>query len=173
MNYLIRKQTKTDISGVQKVVTKSWNDTYPGIIDDDFLESLKINELERIENAEKTWKETDDKTYVAEVNNKIIGFVKYDEFDKEKLKYTGEITSLYLLKEYHKNGIGKDLFKTATKELINLGYKQMVVGCLQGNKTNNFYIHLGGKLIGTRVFTRNDNKVIENLYLYENLEKII
>lgn len=40
MNYLIRKRTKEDCASVAHVVTVAWNETYKGIVNDDFLNDL-------------------------------------------------------------------------------------------------------------------------------------
>ena len=45
MNYLIRRKTKEDCAPVVHVATVAWNETYKGIVDDDFLNKLKENGL--------------------------------------------------------------------------------------------------------------------------------
>ncbi len=40
MNYLIRRKTKEDCAPVVHVATVAWNETYKGIVDDDFLNKL-------------------------------------------------------------------------------------------------------------------------------------
>lgn len=37
MNYLIRRKTKEDCAPVVHVATVVWNETYKGIVDDDFF----------------------------------------------------------------------------------------------------------------------------------------
>ena len=44
------------------------------------------------------------------------------------------------------------------------GIKKLIIGCLDGNPSNNFYKHLGGKYIGNDLFRE---KYIENIYLFE------
>lgn len=39
-----------------------------------------------------------------------------------------------------------------------------MIGCLDGNPSNNFYKHLGGKYLGNSLFRE---KYIENIYLFE------
>ena len=36
-------------------------------------------------------------------------------------------------------GIGKELFKIAVEGLIKMGYKKMMLECMTGNDTLNFY----------------------------------
>ncbi len=49
-----------------------------------------------------------------------------------------------------------------------MGYKNMIVGCLVGNPSNEFYKHMGGKLVDTNPFTLpNGQELLENLYYYD------
>ena len=53
MNYIIRKMNKNDCFSVARIVTTAWNETYRGIVNDDFLENLYLNEQERANNFYK------------------------------------------------------------------------------------------------------------------------
>ena len=46
----------------------------------------------------------------------------------------------------------------------------MIIGCLQVNPSNEFYKHIGGKFIKTRVFQKLN--LIENVYFFENIINI-
>lgn len=60
MNYLIRRKTKEDCAPVVHVATAVWNETYKGIVDDDFLN--KLYEL----------KSKEQKRYITNSMKKII-----------------------------------------------------------------------------------------------------
>ena len=47
MDYIIRKMNKNDCFSVAKIVTTAWNETYRGIVNDEFLDNLYLNEQER------------------------------------------------------------------------------------------------------------------------------
>ena len=47
--------------------------------------------------------------------------------------------AIYVLKEYHGYGIGKELFKIAVNELKKMGFNKMQLECMEGNDTINFY----------------------------------
>ena len=51
MNYIIRKKGREDCAAVAHVVTVAWNETYRGIVPDEFLDSLYLNENERAQNS--------------------------------------------------------------------------------------------------------------------------
>ncbi len=42
MNYIIRKMNKNDCFAVAKIVTIAWNETYRGIVNDEFLDNLYL-----------------------------------------------------------------------------------------------------------------------------------
>lgn len=171
MSYSIRKATIKDIPGIQKVITIAWNQTYQGIVNDDFLERLTQNEEARIQHNIETWDETDN-ILVLETDNNIIGFVRFGNSKDSNYPNTGEIFALYILQEYHKKGLGKQLIKKAVKEFEKLNISKMIIGCLEGNPSNNFYLHLGGKHTSTRLYTKTGRDINENIYYFENIKDI-
>jgi hypothetical protein len=48
-----------------------------------------------------------------------------------------------------------------------MGFNKMVIGCLDGNPSNDFYKHIGGKYIKQRIFER--LQLPENVYYYDNI----
>ena len=51
MNYKIRKKERKDCVGIARVITVAWNETYWGIVSDEFLDSFYINEDVRAQNS--------------------------------------------------------------------------------------------------------------------------
>lgn len=84
--------------------------------------------------------------------------------DSDKYEKSAKIYSLYILKEYQGNGYGKLLYNYAIENMLKIEIKKLVIGCLEGNTSNNFYKHLGGKYIGNHLFRE---KYIENIYLFK------
>lgn len=166
MEHIIRKRKKEDCDCVQKVITKAWQQTYRGIVNDDFLDSLSYTEKDRITHSLESFNENNNKYLVLEVANKIVGFVRYDKADDSKYIDYGEIIALYILNEYKGYGYGKELFEKAVLELKKLGYNKMIIGCLDKNPTNEFYKHMGGVLTSTRIFSRTGQNLQENVYSF-------
>jgi len=81
-------------------------------------------------------------TYIAIVDDKIIGFSCYLESRDEDLEDAGEIMAIYILKEYQGFGIGKKLMEVCYKELIN--YSKLSLWVLGSNeKSVGFYQRQG------------------------------
>lgn len=167
MNYLIRKRTKEDCASVAHVVTVAWNETYKGIVNDDFLNDLYENEEQRANNSYNKFNEEDNHQLVLEVDNKVVGFVNVGDTDDTTYDNCGELHAIYIISDYKGNGFGKELFKAGIEELKRMGYDKMLIGCLDGNPSNEFYKHMGGKLIKTRIFEK--LQLPENVYYFKKI----
>lgn len=167
MNYIIRKKEREDCAAVAHVVTVTWNETYRGIVPDEFLDSLYLNENERIQNSYNNFNENENHQYVLEVDNNIVGFVNVGSSDESDYDNCGEIHAVYIINGYKGNGFGKKLIETGIKELKNMGFNKMIIGCLVGNPSNEFYEHIGGKYIKQRIFEK--LQLPENVYYFEKI----
>lgn len=158
----IRKRMIEDSEELAHCIAVVWNTTYKGIVDDEFLEGLLNSEKQ---SAERLKNSINDQPYyyVLTLQNKIIGWI-YFTLDTEKYENTAEIHSLYILKEYQGNGYGKLLYNYAVENILKNKIKKLIIGCLDGNPSNDFYKHLGGKYIGNRMFRE---EYLENIYLFE------
>ncbi len=100
------------------------------------------------EAIEEYIKDSVEKIYFCAYNeNKPVGFL----YLKETGKDTVELAVMGILKEYHRNGIGKMLFSHAQKAACEKGYSFIQVKTVQMgkyeeyDKTNLFYLALGFK----------------------------
>lgn len=163
MKYIIRKGIINDSYQIAHVIAISWNETYQNIVPEWFLNELKEHEEEfgkrLYDNYDK------DKRLVLEIDNKIVGFIRYGKANDKDFTNCGEIIAFYIIKKYQGNGYGRKLFELAKDELKKDGFDKMIISCLKGNPTNEFYKHMGGKYIKDGLFERLNLK--ENIYLYK------
>lgn len=167
MGYIIRRKDVDDCEICEKIITLSWWQTYRGIVSEQFLLSLKDNEGERITRSINNFKINDDIIYVLELDNNVVGFVSCGRCEDVEFSGHGEIFALYIIDGYKKKGYGRKLFETAVGELKYLGFDKMIVGCLEGNPSNDFYRYMGGKKVKERIIVRGGQELIENIYFYE------
>lgn len=168
MNYKIRKIEKKDSREVTHVVTVAWNEAYKGIVPDDVLQELYINEDERVKRFEKSFDEHEMTSLVLEVDGKVVGFSHYAPANQNNFPGCGEIRALYILSKYHGYGFGKKLVEESIKELKKMGFNKMIICCLRDNiNANNFYEHIGGKYIKDGVYERLN--LPEKIYYYEKI----
>jgi ribosomal protein S18 acetylase RimI-like enzyme len=167
MEYKIRKKERKDCAEVAHVVTVAWNETYKGIVPDEFLKGLYLNEEQRANDAYNSFDESDNHQYVLEVDGKVVGFVNVGVTDEKDYDNCGELYAIYILNGYKGNGYGKELIKIGIEELKQMGFTKMIIGCLDGNPSNEFYKHLGGKFVKTRIFEKLN--LPENVYIFEKI----
>lgn len=169
----IRKGNPEDLEEITYVNRKTWKTTYPTIIEQDFLNNISLTipkdvlEIKKREIIEKK------ANYIVALdNNKVIGMLKYLTTNNKNYKDTAEIQALYLLEKYQKKGIGKQMVNIAIKEMLKNNYKNMIIGCLEENPSNEFYKKIGGKYIGKRDFLLNGKTYRENVYFYKNIAEM-
>lgn len=135
-NLIIRKATVDDAEGKGYVHYQSWIETYTGLFPDDVMRKLSL------EKTVKLAMDYPENTYVAIVDDKIIGLSCYLESRDEDLVDTGEIMAIYILKDYQGLGIGKKLMEVCYKELNNYSKLSLwVLGC--NKKSVGFYERQG------------------------------
>lgn len=169
MNVVIRKKELKDCAACERVTTLGWQQTYHGIVNDEFLNGLDENEAERTNKTIKKFNNMEDKIYVLEVDSKVVGFVRFGISKDENYQKLGEIRALYIIDGFKGYGFGKKLFIKATEILKAQGFDKMIIGCLEGNKSNEFYKHMGGIKVGIRYFEKTGQKLVENIYYFEKL----
>ena len=167
MEYIIRKMTKEDCYDVTHVITIAWNETYKGIVPDDILDNMYLNEEERTQKAYDRFNEKDNHKFVLEVDNKVVGYMNVGITDDVDYPNCGEIYAIYIINGYKGFGYGKEMINVGIKELKDMNCDKMIIGCLVGNPTNEFYKHIGGKLIKQRIFEK--LKLPENVYYFEKI----
>ncbi len=168
MNYLIRKSKIEDYDSIARIVTKCWQNTYRNIVNNDFLDSLSKNEKARAKSQKESFDKNNNHEFVLLINKKIVGFVKVC-LSEEKIDDCGEMQAIYILKEYNGYGYGRKLFEKGVNELKSMGCKCMVIGCLDGNPSNEFYKHMGGDYLKQRIFSLPTQDLLENVYYFENI----
>ena len=122
-------------------------------------EGLKRTVARKILEALRDWFEVDEsrEKYIAESADQI--FLAAKETDdyagflclKETGKATVELAVMGVLKEYHRNGVGRKLFEAAKSIALEEGYSFMQVKTVQMgvyedyDRTNRFYLSCGFK----------------------------
>lgn len=163
---IIRKRELKDCESWVDVNIKSWNENLKGIVSDKLLSFIREKRDTRIKNDIENFI-SDDWHYVLEENGKVIGILKLKESDKKGYDKCGEVQILYLYTEEKGKGYGKALIRKGFEVLKNKGYKKAVIGCLDGNPSNGFYKHMGGKFVRQEPWDILDEHYIENIYEYD------
>ena len=102
-DFIIRKATINDSNGKGYVHYKSWIETYTGLFPDENMERITLKR------SVKLAKEHPENTYVAIVDQKIVGFACYIESRDKDLKNAGEVMAIYILNDFKKYGYRKSV----------------------------------------------------------------
>ena len=143
MNYIIRLAIVNDCDKLSTLKQQVWNETYRGIYSD-----KKIDDFDYKKNSEKFLNNINNPNinlYVVEDNKKIVGYMSCGIPYRPYKDYKQEIGLLYLLKEYQKKGIGRELFNIAVNKIKENGYNKFFVCCNKYNiNAQEFYKKMGG-----------------------------
>ncbi len=143
MSYLIRLATEQDCDKLSKLKQQVWSETYRGIYSDE-----KIDNFDYQKNSEKFLNIINNpniELYVVEDNSRLVGYMDCGVPYRPYKNYKQEIGLLYLLKEYQRKGIGKELFNIATSKIKENGYNEFFVCCNKYNiNAQEFYKRMGG-----------------------------
>jgi len=162
INY--RKAQIEDTKSIVEINLNMWRTTYKDLISSKTIEARFLTYNKRIE---KTIDQinTNNTYIVAEIDNHIIGFIQYIQSKNKDFEDYGEIQALYILDEYHRNGIGKTLFNLALIELKKLGFQRIIIDCLVGNSANEFYRKMGTRIDSIKEENFLNEILIENIHV--------
>lgn len=121
--YKIRKKVLNDCEATSYVVTKAWNETYKGIVNDKFLKELLDKLIETKQREIDNFNDFKEK-YVLEVDNKVVGFITFGPARLKEYSSYGEVYAFYILQEYQGQGHGRKMLEKAFSILESEGYKK-------------------------------------------------
>ena len=138
-------ETDEEIRGKAFVHWKCWQETYPGLVSQEYLSKLT---LEKCEEKAFLWR---DNILVAKEGERVIGFVGFGDHGPEEPDM-GEVFALYVLPEYHGTGVGRQLMDAALEKLAS--YPHICLWLVKGNaRALRFYEKCGFHLTGEEKFT--------------------
>lgn len=159
---LVRPANIEDAKGIAEVHVASWQTTYKGLIDDSFLESLSV------ESKKRSWEWMFQNPNLGEVlfvavteTGEIIGFSNGGKCRDDESGFSGELYAIYLLQEYQRRGIGRELIQAIVNSLQDQGYRSLMLWVLESNPAINFYKKLGGMEVDRRPIMINEQKLVE------------
>jgi len=169
----IRFANLADVNAIASVHVTSWQETYRGMMPDSVLDTLSV------ERRAKLWRHvleesTEERPViaVAEQGNKVIGFANYGKEREDDPQFEGELAALYVLKEFHGQGIGRMLIKKSTEGLLTLGLSSMMLWVLKGNPAQKFYEHMGGMYLREKSFEMEGSTLMEIAYGWKDIRPL-
>ena len=150
MNTIIRKAKKDDAEQMIALRNLSARKGFAGFLSEDALVEEENREEERIAQIKKNIDDNSIISFVAEVDEKFVGFIDgkllnpWGYFNKEGFSDLGQ---LYIHPEWQRQGLGRQLFDVFVSSLLKHGSEKMVIRVLERNTAaRSLYEKLGGKL---------------------------
>jgi len=179
MSIIIREAKLEDAEDIAFVHTMAWKESYPGMIDQDYLDH-EVTLESRIKRRREGLSNPDSQHthLLAEYKGKTVAFACYGPF-RENVHVTsppeGEISAIYILDKAKRKGIGQKLFHTIICALLKNDIQSMGIWVLQNNHpARHFYKKMGGIIDLTDVpISIGEKEYTECLYRYNDLTHII
>ena len=147
----IRSATVRDARAIAEVHVASWRHAYRGLLPDDSLDRLSVEEREmqrreHLEDPSSEWG-----TLVAEDAGRVVGFSTYGPSrDEDATDPTGEVPAIYLAPDVVGTGVGRELFAETIAALRAAGFTRASLWVLEGNvRARGFYEKAGWRWDGT------------------------
>lgn len=140
MALILRKASAEDYKAIGHIIYTAWRETYKGLINDTFLNSMTEEMFS--ESARKRGTNT---TIMCFDGDKAVGVCVYIKArDKDLAASCGEVQAIYILDEYKNMGLGRKLIEAAENELRALGFTAVSLWVLKGNNNaTGFYKRMG------------------------------
>ena len=83
---------------------------------------------------------------VEDADGKLIGFAKGQHYaHSDQRDFAGELNKIYLLREYHRRGLGRRLLGHVARRFLSQGISSMLLFGDARNPSNLFYEALGAE----------------------------
>lgn len=169
---IIRKAHKSDLSFIAKIHVDTWNTSYKGIIPDEYLKGRSYKEQEQ-KWLQRIFDNPNSKEFMYAAENeegKILGFASASIENKEETDSI--LYTIYILKEYQRQGIGKLLLKSIVKDLKTLKAKSMITWVFEDNPSRRFYEALGAKKFKEKLVNIRERDIKEIAYIWDDISYI-
>jgi len=176
MAFHIRPAQPDDVRAIARVHVESWRTTYTGIMPDEALANLTVEDREQMWSASLSRIHAGASSsclFVAEENDQIVGFACGGRERGDHPVYKGELYAIYLLKAYQRQGIGRALAQAVVHRLLDDGYSTMLIWVAAQNPACRFYEALGGHPVAFKTEEFGGRPIEEIAYGYDDLRALI
>lgn len=171
MDCVIEPAKSEDATRIAQVHIQSWQESYVGLIPQDYLNSMD-NQFER---RRGWWSEVivseSCKPLVARSGDLgVVGFVQSGPARNNDFQDMGEVYCIYLLQAFQGQGVGYRLLKETFMQLRQQGFENAYLWVLENNPTISFYHRTGGRFSGRNIeATVGGKNVVEQQIVWDSL----
>lgn len=167
----IRRAVLTDAANIAQVHVKSWQQSYKGLVDSDYLAQMSIEE--RTAKWEKWLRQGNSHIVLVleDDERNLCGFISGGAI-RSHHPYAGEVYAFYLLKHVQQKGFGTKMLRMFVTELAAIDKNSMIVWVLKDNPAKQAYISLGGKKIDEEQILIGKQELTEECFAWFDLQGI-
>jgi L-amino acid N-acyltransferase YncA len=138
---IIREATSADVPALARLHVTTFNETHaPVLMNGPTYEVREYQWRQAFQSADGGWF-----CFVIEdPNGELIGFAKGQRYaHRDQPDFAGELNKIYLLREYHRRGLGRLLLGHVARRFLSQGISSMLLFGDARNPSNLFYEALG------------------------------
>ncbi|MGH7867344.1 MAG: GNAT family N-acetyltransferase [Candidatus Dormibacteraceae bacterium] len=163
-----------DDFGIARVDVASWQETYRGLLPEEYLAALRVDERSSRWRRVLQSLNSEFMILVAEQGGDVIGFIYAGINRDEDSEYLGELYALYLLPSWLRRGMGRQLVQAVATQLMGVGLNSMMVEVLRENwGARSFYTRLGGEYLGERTLEFEAGSFPAVAYGWRDLKRLL
>jgi L-amino acid N-acyltransferase YncA len=149
----IRPARPEDARAIARVHVAAWQAAYRGILPDEMLEEMSVEEREATwTNILTAYAATHPVLAAEEFGVGLVGFGNAGPLRGEPVAgYGGEFKTLYVLPAFQRRGIGGRLLRGLAAELVARGHGAALAWVLADNPAGGFFAAMGGVVCAERV----------------------
>jgi GNAT superfamily N-acetyltransferase len=170
----IRPARVADSSGIARVRVASWRSTYQGIVPQEVLDGLSVQEaagwLTGIIESQASGRCN---LVAQDLSGQIVGFALGGPERTNDREYDGELYAIYLQPGYLRIGIGRRLLLAMAGCLLAQGMQSMLIWVLAENPSRKFYEALGGVYVRQQPITIGPATLSEVAYGWKDLKLLL
>ena len=166
-----RQADLRDLEAIANLHAKSWQETYIGILSDEYLDKDVLQDRLDVWRERLAYKNANQTVLLVEEANNLLGFICLKE---EASAETILLDNLHVDSSYKGKGLGRQLIDRALSRLGDLKGQSLYLEVLAKNENAiRFYEKLEGKRIKTNIWSSPcDSKVEEFVYLWPSALKL-
>ena len=178
MNVIIKSAALSDASLIARAQIDAWQETYIDLLPKDMLQKFDYDERTCLWNQiiNQGRDHSESAQLVAKIDGNIVGFGSCGRNRSAECVdagYDAEISTLYVLKAFHKRRIGFELFQTMARHLLETNLSTASLWVLGSNNLARcFYERVGGVTFQERQEEHPDGPIIEVAYGWSDLTEI-
>jgi L-amino acid N-acyltransferase YncA len=141
--FVIREAVSADVPALARLHVTTFNETHaPLLMNGPTYEVREHQWREAFQAADRRWF-----CFVIEdASGELIGFAKGQPYaHSDQPDFAGELNKIYLLRQYHRRGLGLRLLGHVTRRFLSDGISSMLLFGNARNPSNAFYEALGAE----------------------------